>query len=147
MTRDLGLLILRLAGLYLAIGHGWGKLVALASGQTRFVEAVANMGFPLPLLFAWAAALSECVGGIAIALGFFTRWAAVFAAGTMFVAAFVRHRAASHFLSWLGIAPASEESLKAWGNPELSTLFLIACLAVALLGPGRLSIDAKLGRK
>ena len=147
MTRDLGLLVLRMAGLYLAIGHGWGRIVGLASGHTRFVETVAALGFPVPLLFAWAAALSECAGGIAIALGFFSRWAAAFAACTMFVAAFVRHRAASQLLSWLGIAPASEEALKAWGNPELSTLFLIACLAVTLLGPGRFSIDAKLGRK
>jgi putative oxidoreductase len=147
VTRDIGQLLLRLAGLYLALGHGWGKVVGLASGQTRFVEAVANLGFPLPALFAWAAALSEFAGGIAIALGLFTRWAAAFAACTMFVAAFVRHRAASQLLSWLGVAPASEQSLKAWGNPELAMLFLLVCLSVVLSGPGRLSIDAKLGRK
>jgi putative oxidoreductase len=147
VTRDLGLLILRLAGLYLAVGHGWGKIVGLASGQSRFVDGVANMGFPLPVLFAWAAALSEFGGGIAIVLGLFTRWAAAFAACTMFVAAFVRHRAASQALSWLGVAPASEESLKAWGNPELATVYLAVCLGVVLLGPGRFSIDAKLGRK
>ena len=147
MTRDLGLLILRLAGLYLAIGHGWGKVVGLASGESRFLEGVANMGFPVPIVFAWAAALSELVGGTAMALGLFTRWAAVFAATTMFVASFVRHRAASQFLSWIGVAPASDEQFKAWGNPELSTIFMLVCLGVALLGPGRFSIDARLGRK
>lgn len=147
MARDLGQLILRLAGLYLAVGHGWGKVVGLASGDTRFVQGVAEMGFPVPVLFAWAAALSELVGGTLIAVGLFTRWAAALAACTMFVAAFVRHQAASRFLSWIGIAPASEESLKAWGNPELATLFLLACAAVALLGPGRFSVDAKLGRR
>jgi len=90
MARDIGLLILRLAGLYLAAGHGWGKLVGLASGQSRFVEGVANMGFPMPVLFAWAAGLAEFAGGLAMALGLFTRWAALLAGCTMFVAAFVR---------------------------------------------------------
>lgn len=147
MSRDLGLLILRMAGFYLALGHGWGKVYGLASGQTGFVESVAGMGFPLPALFAWVAALSELVGGIAVAVGLYTRWAAVLAGLTMFVAAFVRHRALSVFLSWIGAVPASEESRRAWGNPELATIFLLICAAVALLGPGRLSIDAKLGRR
>lgn len=147
MTRDLGLLILRLAGLYLAVGHGWGKVIGLASGQSRFVEGVANMGFPLPIVFAWAAALSEFAGGIAIALGLFTRWAAALAAATMFVAAFVRHKAAGQLLAWLGIAPASEDVLKSWGNPELATVYFVVCASLALLGAGRFSVDARLGRK
>jgi putative oxidoreductase len=147
VTRDLGLLILRLAGLYLAVAHGWGKVVGLATGQGRFLEATASLGFPLPVLFAWAAALAELAGGLAIALGLLTRWAAVFAACTMFVAAFVRHRAASQLLSWVGVAPVSAEAVNGWGNPELAAIYLIVCLAVALLGPGRFSIDAKLGRR
>ena len=147
MIRDVGLLILRLAGIYLALGHGWGKLVGLASGQSRFVEGVASMGFPAPLVFAWAAALAEFVGGLCVALGLFTRWAAAFAAFNMFVACFVRHRALSQFLSWLGVAPASEDALKAWGNPELAFTYFVIMLGVALVGPGALSLDAKVGRK
>jgi putative oxidoreductase len=147
MTRDIGLLILRLAGLYLALGHGWGKVVGLASGQTRFVEGVAAMGFPAPLLFAWLSALAEFAGGLAVALGLFTRWAAAYAAINMFVAGFLRHQAHRHLLAWLGIAPASEEQLKAWGNPELALAYLTTVVGVALLGPGRFSIDARLGRK
>ncbi len=147
MARDIGLLILRLAGLYLAIGHGWGKVVGLASGQSRFLQGVTEMGFPAPVVFAWAAALSEFAGGLCVALGLFTPWAAGFAAFTMLLAAFGRHHAFSHFLSWLGIAPAAEETLKAWGNPELALAYLMILVGVALLGPGRFSIDARRGRK
>ena len=147
MARDLGLLILRLAGLYLALAHGWGKVVGLASGQSRFMDAIAGMGFPAPVVFAWAAALAELAGGLAIALGLFTRWAAAFAACTMFVAAFVRHRAASQLLSWLGAVPVAEDTLKGWGNPELAVVYLVVCVALAMLGPGRFSIDSRLGRK
>jgi putative oxidoreductase len=142
MAKDVGLLVLRLAGLYLAIGHGWGKVTGLASGQGRFLQGVTEMGFPLPLVFAWAAALSELAGGLMVALGFLTPWAAGFAAITMFVAAFVRHHAHGHLLSWLGIAPAGEDTLKGWGNPELSFVYLLVLVAVALVGPGRFSIDA-----
>jgi len=147
MARDIGLLILRLAGIYLALGHGLGKVMGLASGQSRFPEGLASMGFPLPGLFAWAAGLAEFAGGIAIALGLFTRWAAAFAAFTMSVAGFLRHKAARQFLSWVGVAPASEDSLKAWGNPELALVYLLLFAAVALLGAGRFSIDARLGRR
>jgi len=145
-ARDIALLILRLAGLYLALNHGLGKVMGLASGQSRFPDAVASMGFPVPLLFAWAAGLAEFAGGLAVALGLFTRWAAAFAAFNMSVAAFVRHKAIGHLLAWLGIAPVSAEVLEAWRDPELALVYLLAFVALALAGPGRLSIDAKLGR-
>ena len=82
-----------------------------------------------------------------MAFGLYTRWAAAFAGFTMFVAAFVRHHAHGQLASWLGIAPASEETLKAWGNPELALAYLAIFVAIALLGPGRLALDAKLGNK
>jgi putative oxidoreductase len=122
-------------------------VAGLASGQSRFVEGVAAMGFPAPLLFAWLSALAEFAGGLGVVLGLFTRWAAALATVNMFVAGFLRHQAHRHLLSWLGIAPASEEALKAWGNPELALAYLTILAGVALLGPGRFSIDAKLGRK
>ena len=147
-THDLGLLLLRLSGLGLALAHGWGKLERFATGQGgRFVESVTKLGFPQPELFAWAAALSEFLGGMLVALGLGTRVAACFAAFTMGVAAFVRHRAHEHLLVALGARQATPETLEAWGDPEGALLYFGAFLAVALLGPGRFALDALWGRR
>ena len=146
MVREIGLLILRLAGLYLALGHGWGKVAGLAAGTSHFPEAVAAMGFPAPVVFAWAAGLAEFAGGLLVAAGLFTRWAAAFAAFNMFVAAFMRHHALRQLFGWLGLATISEETQKAWGAPELAIAYLVIMLSVALLGAGRYSIDARMGR-
>jgi len=58
-----------------------------------FSQAVAHLGFPLPSLFAWAAALSEGLGGLCLAVGLGTRVAAFFIFCTMSVALFLQHRA------------------------------------------------------
>jgi len=148
MARDVALLILRLAGLGLALAHGWAKVAALASGGgDPFIEAVAGLGFPLPGLFAWAAALAEFAGGLAVGLGLATRIAACFAAFNMAVAAFGRHHAHLHLLNAIGLLHATPEQLKSWGNPELALVYLAIFLAIALLGGGRFALDTLLGRK
>jgi putative oxidoreductase len=147
VARDIGLLILRLAGLYLAIGHGWGKVAGLAAGQDGFVKATADLGLPMPVLFAWAAALSEFLGGLLVTVGLGTRVAAAFAASTMAVAAFGRHHAHGHLLNALGIAPVAADVTKGWGNPELALIYLLAFVALAFTGPGGLAIDARFARK
>lgn len=142
MKKDIALLLLRLAGLGLALGHGWGKMSALATGGgDRFVAGVESLGFPLPYVFAWAAALAEFVGGLFVALGLGTRVAAAFAGFTMFVAAFGRHQFHQHVFVAIGLSQASPEEIKKWGNPEMSMLYLVLFLAIALMGGGRLSLD------
>lgn len=87
----LGLLWLRvLMGAGIA-SHGYGKV--LGGGVSGMVDGVAKMGFPMPEVFAWAAALAEFAGGICIVLGLFTRVSALFVFVTMTVAAFVAHAA------------------------------------------------------
>lgn len=148
MTKDLGLLILRLVGGGLAVAHGWGKVVSLSAGQgERFIAGVAELGFPAPGLFGWAAALSEFVGGLCVMLGLATRVAAALAAFTMAVAAFARHKAHLQLFANLGLLEATPDMLKAWGNPELALVYLAAFLAIALIGPGRFAFDAMLGGK
>jgi putative oxidoreductase len=81
------------------------------------------MGFPSPDLFAWAAALSEFLGGILIALGLGTRIAAFFVFSTMTVAVFIRH--------------ASDT----FDVKELALLYGTIAMAIVLIGPGRFSLD------
>lgn len=146
-AKDYALLALRLAGLYLALGHGLGKIIALTSGQDWWINAVTNLGFPLPIVFAWAAALSEFVGGLCLALGLFTRVAAFFIACTMATAAFLRHGAITQFLAWIGLSSATPEELQALGDPERAILFLLIAIALLILDGGTLSLERKIGER
>jgi putative oxidoreductase len=144
---DVALLLLRLSGLGLALAHGYGKVLALAAGDgDRFVAGVESLGFPLPGLFAWAAALAEFLGGLCVALGLGTRVAAGFAGFAMFVAAFVRHKAHLHLLVAVGAMRASEETLRSWGQPELALLYLLVFGTLAITGGGRFSLERVLRR-
>ena len=123
---NLALATLRiLAGAGMALGHGWLKLPV----SEKFVEGVGDMGFPLPIVFAWAAALSEFLGGILVAVGFLTRPAAFFVMCTMMVAAFLRHSEGS-FL-----------------DREGSLLYGAVFLLFTVIGASRLSIDALIRKK
>lgn len=145
---DVGHLVIRLPGFYLALGHGWGKVHGLATGEASgFAAGVAALGFPFPDLFAWAAALAEFAGGLLVGLGLYARVGAAFASFTMVVAAFAQHRAHAHLLDWLGFVDVPAATLKAWGNPELALTYLAPLLGVLLLGSGPLSIDRFIGRK
>ena len=142
MRRDMALLLLRLSGLGLAFGHGWGKVVSLATGQgDGLIQFVGSLGFPLPGLFAWGAALAEFLAALLVALGLGTRIAAAFAGFTMFVAAFVRHKAHLHLLVELGLMSVGAEQLKGWGNPELALAYLIIFVSLTLTGGGRFALE------
>ena len=118
---DLGLLLLRLfAGLAIAIAHGFGKFPP----SERFVAGVAEMGFPIPFFFAWAAALSEAVGGILLAIGLATRPSALMIAATTAAAGFIRH--------------ADDP----FSGAEKALLFCAVAVLFAFAGAGRYSVDA-----
>jgi putative oxidoreductase len=117
---NVGLTILRVfTGLSMAFAHGLGKVPP----SERFVEGTANMGFPLPEFFAWAAGLSEFGGGLFFALGLFTRPSAFLLCCTMFVAGFIRHAA------------------DPFGGKEKALLFLAISLAFLLIGAGKYGVD------
>jgi len=125
-SADLTLGLLRVfIGLSLMLVHGSGK-IPVSEG---FVEHIGSLGFPIPIFFAWAAALSEYVGALLLALGLLTRPAALMVASTMFVAAFVNH----------GDDP--------FAVAEKAYLYFAIALLFAVLGSGKYGIDSIIRRK
>jgi len=123
---DLASLVLRMfTGLALALAHGMGKVPP----SERFVNGVGELGFPVPLLFAWAAALAEFAGGLLLAAGLFTRPAALMILMTMLVAAFRRHAA------------------DPFADKEKALLFAAVAFFFLIAGGGRLALDAWRGRR
>ena len=124
---DGGLLILRVTfGSGMAY-HGFGKV--FGGRMPGFIEVVANLGFPLPEVFAWAAGLSEFVGGILLILGLATRPASFFILCTMSVAAFGQHL---------------HDPLR---EKELALVYLSAALCIFLCGSGRYGADTRIFSK
>jgi putative oxidoreductase len=139
---DMGFLVLRLAGIGLALAHGWPKVARFVAGEgEQFFQGVERMGFPFPVVFGWAAAISELIGGLFIALGLLTRVASFFAAFTVATAAFLRHRLAEQSLAFFGLMEIPEDVLESYGDPERAAVYLLIFVALIFLGGGRFSLD------
>lgn len=124
--RDAGLLLLRAGtGLFMALGHGWGKLVSFPSDHAAFADPI-GVG---PSLSMALAVFAEFFCGVAVALGLATRLAAFPLLITMLVAAGVVHAA------------------DPWARKEFALLYAIPFAALMLAGPGRFSLDALIVRK
>jgi len=82
------LLLIRIYLAPIFIMAGWGKLSDLESTAYYFGE---YLGLPLPDLMAFLAGATEFFGGIAILIGFATRWFSIPLMFTMLVAAATAH--------------------------------------------------------
>jgi putative oxidoreductase len=127
LLHHLGILWLRvLMGAGIAY-HGYGKVIG---GQVhQLIEGLVKMNMPMPEVLGWAAALSEFLGGILIALGLFTRTAALFIFITMSVAVFVAHKA---------------DPLQV---KELALAYWTISGALILIGSGVFGLDSLIKRK
>lgn len=125
---DLGLLLLRVwVGVSLFALHGLDKMIHF--GQKA-------KGFPDPLGIGSTASLvlvvfAEGICSLLIAAGLGTRFAAVVCAINMAVAFFIAHHAV----------------LKGPRSGEMAFLYLGAFVVLLITGPGRFSLDRKLGGK
>jgi putative oxidoreductase len=123
---NIGLLVVRgTTGLFLALGHGLAKLPP----SDRLVETIAGLGYPVPAVFAWTTAMVEFAGGLLLAIGLMTRPASASIAITMLLIATTRH------------------ALDPFAVKEKALLFALIALAFMLIGAGKYSVDALIGRR
>jgi putative oxidoreductase len=127
------LLVIRLYWGWSFAQTGWGKLMNLERTTGYF----ASLGLPAPKLNALAAGGTECLGGILLLLGLFSRFASPALIFTMLVAYFTAEREALHAIAtdpdkFTGAAPF---------------LFLFVALIVFVFGPGKFSLDALVRKK
>jgi putative oxidoreductase len=128
-SRDFGLLILRGAGFLLAATFGLQKIgwywTAFHAGKSLSAiglpPLIARMGFPIPVVLALWITFNESIGALLIGCGFLTKILAASAA--------------------LGMAGALYTSVRLNEDWLRAALYLIAFVALALIGPGRFSVD------
>jgi putative oxidoreductase len=122
-----------LVGTVMAV-HGWDKLTAMT--PSGFGEGMLGMlGVPAPVVFGWVVTLIELVGGVALIVGVLTRISALLNAMVL-IGALLLVKVDIGLL-----APVGAEMPGA----ELEFGLLAGLLVVALLGPGKPSIDHALG--
>lgn len=112
---------------------GKGKLMNLDNTTGFFID----LGIPFPRLSAILAGSTECFGGLLLLVGLASRLTAVPLIFTMIVA----YLTADH-----------DKVMGIFDDPDAFVtaapfLFLLAALIVFTFGPGRFSVDARIGRQ
>jgi putative oxidoreductase len=130
MTRtnaDLGRLLLRLALGVLILFHGVAKLTGGIDPITGLVTA---MG--LPAFVAYGVYVGEVVAPVLVIVGWYSRLGSLIIAINMTFALALAHRA-----DLFKLGPSGGYAL------ELQALYLIAAIALVLMGPGRYSMNER----
>lgn len=127
-ARDLGLLLLRVGVGGALFAHGSQKLFGWfgGGGPEGTANFLGSMGFEPSKLNATLAGVGETGSGLLLALGLGTGPAAAAATGTMITA---------------GSVSAPNGFFNTGGGFELPATYALAATALALTGPGRISLD------
>ncbi|WP_047245538.1 DoxX family protein [Maribacter thermophilus] len=121
LLKDIGLAFFRIAVSVMMLTHGLPKFQKLISGNFQFGDPIGIGAAPSLFL----AVISEFICPILIIIGYRTRLLSIPVAITMAVAAFIAH----------GSDP--------FGTKEKALFYLVAFITIALVGPGKYSIDRK----
>jgi putative oxidoreductase len=124
---DLGKLVLRIALGVLVLLHGVSKL---RGGVGPIGEMLAAHG--LPAFLAYGALVGEVVGPLMLIAGFYARIGALLVMVNMLFAFFLAHLGQLGMLNEAG----------GW-QLELQGMYLATAAALALLGPGRYSVNGR----
>jgi putative oxidoreductase len=127
MNESTGKLILRLSLGVLILLHGISKLL---HGIGFISSSVTAAG--LPSFVAYGVYIGEVIAPLMVILGWYSRLGAAIIAINMLFAIGLVHKAQLFHLSQTG----------GW-DLELQGMFLFSAIAIALLGPGRFSINQK----
>ena len=127
MAEDIGKLVLRLTLGVLILLHGIAKVFGGTAGVAKMLE-----GIGLPGFFAFGVYVGEVLAPLLVMLGFYTRAGAALIVVNMLFAVALAHRGELFDLTRTG----------GWAL-ELQAFYLFTALAIALMGPGRFSIDRR----
>lgn len=125
-----GITVLRVVVGIVFLMHGGQKLFVWGFGGVA--GFLGQVGIPAPMLAAVIVTLVEFLGGLALLLGLFTRWAAIPLAIDTLVAILAVHLKAGFFLP---------------NGYEFALTLLAANVALALLGSGEASVDRLLTKR
>jgi putative oxidoreductase len=127
MTDDIGKLVLRLTLGILILLHGIAKLVGGVAGVEKMLQSIG-----LPSYFAFGVYVGEVLAPILVIIGLYARVGAGIIVVNMLFAVALAHRQEVLTLGKTG----------GWAL-ELQGMFLLTALAIALMGPGRISINQR----
>jgi putative oxidoreductase len=125
------------------MAHGYAKF---SRGPETFAAVLHTLGVPEPLLAAWAATLTELIGGAAVMLGVLIPWVSI-PMGFVLLTALVTVHLPYGFFS-VKFAEVTETGIK-FGpvGYEILLLYMAGLAALVLGGPGALSLQGWIDRR
>ena len=126
------LLFLRVFFFWQLFLSGKGKLLNI----DKTAEFFGSLNLPMPILSAYLAGVTECLGGLLLVIGLASRLVAIPVAFTMIMA-----YVTGDYEAWTSIFSDPDKFIGAAPFP-----FLLSALLVLAFGPGAISVDALIKR-